>query len=192
MCCKVLFCTPVIDLLNQFCKALTHNSIPAAYELRPIQKGDEEQVARLIRSVMTEFGAVGEGYSILDPEVDRMYEVYQAPGAAFYVIARGDEIFGCGGVAELVGGAADTCELKKMYFYPAVRGLGLGKQMVSVCLQKAAEMGYRYCYLETVGRMEQANSLYQRMGFRKIDGAMGCTGHSSCEVFYVKELFDEV
>jgi len=52
-------------------------------------------------------------------------------------------------------------------------------------------LGYRYCYLETVARMWQANLLYQRMGFRKIDGPIGSTGHNSCEAFYVKELFDE-
>jgi len=174
--------------LRLYARALRHSRIQAGYDVRPIQKKDDEQVARLIRSVMTEFGAVGEGYSILDPEVDRMSEVYQAPGAAFFVIAKGNEILGCGGVAELAGGDADTCELKKMYFYPAIRGLGLGKRMVDVCLQKAVELGYRHCYLETVARMWQANLLYQRMGFRKIDGPMGCTGHSSCETFYIKEL----
>lgn len=174
--------------LRLYARALRHSRQQADYEIRPVEKKDQEQVARLIRSVMTEFGAVGEGYSILDPEVDHMYEVYQAPGSAFYVIAKGDEILGCGGVAALAGGEAGTCELKKMYFYPAVRGLGLGKRLLTICVEKAAELGYRYCYLETVARMWQANLLYQRMGFRKIDGPMGCTGHNSCEAFYVKEL----
>ena len=58
-------------------------------------------------------------------------------------------------------------------------------------VEKATELRYQYCYLETVARMWQANLLYQRMGFRKIDGPMGCTGHNSCEAFYVKELFSE-
>ncbi|NUO02263.1 MAG: bifunctional helix-turn-helix transcriptional regulator/GNAT family N-acetyltransferase [Saprospiraceae bacterium] len=178
--------------MQLYARALRHSRVQASYELRLIRKEDEVQVARLIRSVMTEYGAVGEGYSILDPEVDRMYEVYQAPGAAFFVIAKGDEILGCGGVAALAGGNPDTCELKKMYFYPAVRGLGFGKRLLSVCLQQATDLGYRYCYLETVNRMWQANLLYQRMGFRKIEGPMGCTGHNSCETFYVKELFAEV
>lgn len=177
-----------VNGLRLYARALRHSRLQSGYEIRPIQKEDEEQVARVIRSVMTEFGAVGEGYSIMDPEVDRMFDMYQAPGAAFYVVARGSEILGCGGVAALAGGDKETCELKKMYFYPAIRGLGFGKSMLSICLKKAAELGYRFCYLETVARMWQANLLYQRMGFQKIDGPMGCTGHNSCEAFYIKEL----
>ncbi len=174
--------------LHLYARALNRSRIQKDYEVRLIQKEDEEQVARLIRSVMTEFGAVGEGYSIMDPEVDRMYEVYREPGSAFFVIAKGNEIMGCGGVAALAGGEGDTCELKKMYFYPAVRGLGFGKKLLDKCLKEAAALGYRLCYLETVERMWQANLLYQRAGFRKIDGPMGCTGHNSCETFYIKEL----
>lgn len=175
--------------LSLYAKALRHSRVQAGFVIRPIAKEDEEQVARLIRSVMTEFGAVGAGYSIEDPEVDRMYDAYDRADAAFFVIAKGNEIHGCGGVAMLAGGDTDICELKKMYFYPSVRGLGLGKQLLKTCLNKAAELGYRRCYLETVDRMWQANLLYQRMGFRKIEQAMGCTGHSSCEAFYVRELY---
>jgi putative acetyltransferase len=160
-------------------------------EIRPIQAADNQQVAQVIRSVMTEFGAVGEGYSIMDPEVDDMHGAY-APGgrAAFFVVAKkgGGEVLGCGGIGPLVGGAADVCELKKMYFRPALRGLGLGRLMVETCLRSARALGYRQCYLETVERMVQANHLYQRMGFVKICGPMGATGHGGCDSWYVKEV----
>jgi putative acetyltransferase len=46
------------------------------FVLRTIRPGDNPQVAGIIRSVMTEFGAVGPGFSIMDPEVDHMYEAY--------------------------------------------------------------------------------------------------------------------
>jgi putative acetyltransferase len=162
----------------------------ATFEIRPIQPEDNEQTARLIRTVMTEFGCVGEGYSILDPEVDDMFGAYNHDRAAFFVITRpGDgTVLGCGGIGPLSGGDELTCELKKMYFYPELRGHGLGREMVARCLEAAHRIGYRRCYLETVARMEQANRLYRKMGFKKMDGPMGSTGHSSCEAWYLKEM----
>ncbi|MCC6725766.1 MAG: GNAT family N-acetyltransferase [Saprospiraceae bacterium] len=163
----------------------------ADFVLRPIQAADNLQVAKVIRTVMTEFGAVGEGYSIMDPEVDDMHTAYSGPRTACFVVAEkgGDlRVFGCGGIGPLVGGEVDVCELKKMYFLPELRGLGFGQAMVATCLAEAKEIGYRKCYLETLGRMEQANVLYQKMGFEKICGPMGATGHGGCDAWYVKAV----
>lgn len=160
------------------------------FTLRPIQPTDNQQVAHIIRTVMTEFGAVGEGYSILDPEVDDMFGAYTNAHSAFFVIGRvgTGEVLGCGGIGPLIGGGSEVCELKKMYFLPGLRGLGFGKKMVATCLEKAKELGYQRCYLETCARMEQANILYQNKGFEKIDGPMGATGHCSCDAWYLKEV----
>ena len=155
---------------------------------RPIRSADNEQVARLIRTVMTEFGCVGEGYSINDAEVDAMYEAFSQPRAAFFVIKQEGRILGCGGIAPLAGSDGLTCELKKMYFYPALRGSGYGRRMVEQCLGSARALGYRRCYLETVERMTSANFLYQKTGFEKQCGAQGNTGHCSCDSYYVLEL----
>lgn len=164
-----------------------------AFEIRPIRPDDNAQTARLIRTVMTEFGCAGEGYSIHDPEVDHMFEAYNHERAAFFVITRpgDDTVLGCGGIGPLSGADLQICELKKMYFYPELRGHGLGQAIVSRCLQTARQLGYQQCYLETVARMEQANHLYQKMGFEKINAPMGNTGHCSCEAWYVKELTEE-
>lgn len=158
--------------------------------LRPIQPADNQQVANIIRTVMTEFGCVGVGYSILDPEVDDMHGAYSNDAAAFFIVGKDgtDEVFGCGGIGPLAGADAETCELKKMYFLPELRGMGFGQKMVTTCLEKAKELGYERCYLETVDRMVQANHLYKKMGFEKIASPMGATGHCSCDAWYVKEL----
>jgi putative acetyltransferase len=174
--------------LGLYAKALYRSRQQAAFEFRPIRREDNEKVARVIRTVMTEFGCVGEGYSINDPEVDAMFETYDNERSVFFVVTRQGEILGCGGIGPLAGGDRETCELKKMYFYPEARGKGLGEKMVSRCLQAAAEKGFKRCYLETVARMWQANLLYQKMGFEKICSPMGVTGHCSCENWYVKQL----
>ena len=140
--------------------------LSSEFLLRPIEKSDNEQVARLIRTVMTEYDCVGEGYSINDPEVDHMFETYDHAHSAFFVIENGEgKIVGSGGVGPLENGEPHICELKKMYFYTILRGKGFGKTMVDLCLESAREKGYNKCYLETVKRMEKANRLYQKMGF---------------------------
>lgn len=152
--------------------------------LRDITAADNTQVAQIIRTVMTEYGAVGAGFSIMDPEVDTMYEAYSDTRSAFFVIAEDELVLGCGGIAQLAGGEADTCELKKMYFLPELRGQGWGKKMIAACLDAAARCGYTFCYLETLSNMKEANRLYQNWGFEKIPGPLGATGHGGCNAFY--------
>ena len=121
-----------------------------------------------------------------------MYTAYTNERSKFYVIAdQDDKVYGCAGIGPLEGGSIDTCELKKMYFYPEVRGLGLGQQMMDLCLSSAKDLGYKYCYLETIEDMHQANRLYVKYGFEKLCEQQGGTGHTGCDTFYKKELSSE-
>jgi GNAT superfamily N-acetyltransferase len=156
--------------------------------LRPIEPRDDAAVAAIIRTVMTSFGASGPGFAIHDPEVSAMAEAYARPGAAYFVIERGGVVLGGGGIAPLDGGDGSTCELRKMYFLPEARGLGLGEKLLSRCLETARAMGYARCYLETLTGMDAAQKLYAKMGFARIDGPRGCTGHTSCDRFFERAL----
>lgn len=174
--------------LALYSRALRQSRRQQAFTFRLIRPEDNPEVASIIRQVMTEYGAVGKGYSIMDPEVDQMYESYNDERSAFYVIEQEGRIYGCGGIGPLVGGDADTCELKKMYFLPELRGMGWGKRLINETLAKAKTLGYKRCYLETIERMWQANALYQKMGFVRQSEREGATGHDSCEAYYLREL----
>lgn len=157
-------------------------------EIRLIEKDDNAVVADIIRLVMKEFEAVGYGFSINDPEVDDMYSAYAQDGSAFYVVEMDGRVLGCGGFGPLTGADKDTCELRKMYFRSELRGLGVGTQLLNLCLKEAAEAGFRHCYLETMDNMEQARRLYGRHGFKYLDRPMGDTGHTSCGTWMVRKL----
>jgi len=164
----------------------THdNSIPT---LRLITNNDIEVVAKIIRTVMTEFEAVGCGYSISDSEVDDMFTAYLPEGSAFYVVEEDGQVLGCGGYAPLTGGDGKTCELRKMYFLPELRGTGKGAQMLTLCLDEARRDGYTHCYLETMEGMDKARSLYEKHGFEYLDKRMGDTGHSSCGTWMSRQI----
>lgn len=158
------------------------------YSIRPVTSADNATVAAIIREVMPEFGAGGPGFAIHDAEVDGMAEAYSIPRAAYFVVEADGRVLGCGGVAALAGGDADVCELRKMYFLPALRGRGAGRALIEHCLAAARTLGYRRCYLETLSGMDAAQALYLKTGFRRIDGPLGGTGHFSCDKFYLIDL----
>jgi putative acetyltransferase len=160
----------------------------ASWSIRPIRADDDAAVAAIIHAVMPEFGAVGDGFAINDPEVDWMSRAYDAPRSAYFVVERDGVVLGGGGVAPLEGGPDDTCELRKMYFLPAARGLGAGSAMMARCLDAARGFGFTRCYLETLCGMDAAMKLYDRSGFRRIDAPLGATGHGGCNTFYLRDL----
>jgi putative acetyltransferase len=158
------------------------------FRIRPIRPQDNAEVARIIREVMTEFGAVGCNFSIADPEVDAMCEAYPAPEAAFYVVEGGGRVLGCGGMGPLAGGPPGVCELRKMYFLPELRGAGMGSRLLGLILDAARAAGYERCYLESLGSMGEARRLYLKHGFKVIDAPLGNTGHSGCNSWMVRVL----
>lgn len=156
--------------------------------LRSIAQADNPGAALVVRTVMTEFGAVGAGYSIEDPEVDYFFEHYKQAGHHFFVIEDQGRILGCGGIAPLKGAEATICELQKMYFYAELRGQGWGKKMLEACLAIARQLQYKTMYLETLQSMDRANALYKKYGFKALTGPEGKTGHGGCDAYYALTL----
>ncbi|MCA9194832.1 MAG: GNAT family N-acetyltransferase [Planctomycetales bacterium] len=152
--------------------------------IRKIIQSDNSAVSQIIRQVMTEFGAVGTGFSIQDPEVDCMFESHQSPVASFYVLESKQALLGCGGISPLVGGDETTCELKKMYFLPQARGRGAGRVLAELLVNDARRLGFQRVYIETLESMIAANQLYRKLGFRLLPSKLGNTGHCGCDTFY--------
>jgi len=178
----------LVSGLERYAKSLRYARLASDYNIRRIRESDNPAVARIIRDVMTEYGAVGEGYSIQDPEVDDMFHAYPESNSAFFVITRKQRVLGCGGVGPLRGGDTSTCELRKMYFLPELRGTGLGTRLLNLCLDSARQLGYRTCYLETLESMVHARHLYAKHGFQSLGAPMGQTGHSKCNAWMSRSL----
>ena len=157
-------------------------------QIRLIGTDDNSIVAEIIRQVMTEFQAVGCGYSINDSEISDMHTAYALKGSAFYVVTLHDRVLGCGGFGPLTGGDSEICELRKMYFKSELRGMGVGAKLLILCLEEAKRAGFKRCYLETMDSMEQARRLYGKHDFKYLDEPLGNTGHSSCGTWMAKDL----
>lgn len=161
----------------------------ADVRVRPIMPIDNPLIAQVIREVSAEFGLTADkGYTVSDPNLDRLFELYSEANSAYWVVELDGKVVGGGGVAPLLCSESDICELQKMYFLPGVRGLGLARTLALQAMEFARERGFQRCYLETTASLTRAIKLYEQLGFRHIDGPMGCTGHVDCEVTMLRDL----
>lgn len=158
--------------------------------LRPIRPVDDAAIATIVRTVMTEHGCSGPGFALHDAEVVAMSANYRSDTSRYFVVEHGGTVHGGAGFARLHGSdaSAAVCELRKMYFLPALRGLGLGRAMLSLLLDEMRAAGFRRCYLETTRQMVAAQRLYRAAGFLPQGAAEGATGHHGCDTFYSREL----
>jgi putative acetyltransferase len=174
-----------------------HEMMPAmqaTWILRPIRSHDDEAIAGIIHTVMTEHGCSGDGFAIHDTEVAAMSAHYQTPtgpdAARYYVVTMANQVMGGAGFAKLAGTTTSdaVCELRKMYYLPEARGLRLGHALLELLLDEMHQVGYRRCYLETTSWMHKAQALYQSLGFHEQAGPEGDTGHHGCDRFFSRDL----
>ncbi len=158
------------------------------FSIRPIEPRDDAAIAAIIRSVMPEFGAGGDGFAIHDAEVGAMHAAYTRPRCAYFVLEIDGKVVGGGGVAPLEHGEPDGCELRKMYFLPESRGRGAGRAMITRCLDTARELGFKRCYLETLTGMDAAQALYRKQGFTPLCAPMGSPAHHGCARWFTRTL----
>jgi putative acetyltransferase len=156
--------------------------------IRPIRPADDPAIERVIRQVLAELDATGEGFTDRDPELTDMAAAYGSLGAAYFVAEIDGELVGGGGIGPLAGADPGVCELRKMYLLPSARGLGLGRALLEACLEAARGLGYGECYLETLAQMDKARDLYRRFGFLPLEAPMGDTGHFGCNRWYSLSL----
>jgi len=156
--------------------------------IRPIEKKDNPHLAKIIRKVLVDLGVPKIGTAYADKALDCMFETYQRERSDYFVVQENGTIIGGAGIAPLENYDGTICELQKMYFLESARGKGIGKLMMSRCLEAATSFSFESCYLETMTYMTAAQNLYKKSGFQYLDGPLGDTGHFSCPVQMLKKL----
>lgn len=156
--------------------------------IREVLEKDNTALAAVIRRVLVDIGVPKVGTAYADPELDYIHKTYLKEKAVYFVLEGKGIIIGGAGIAPLQGGEPTVCELQKMYFLEEARGKGLGEKMINHCLDFARKAGFELCYIETLPYMKAAQKLYIKKGFEYIDGPMGTTGHTSCNVWLTKRL----
>lgn len=156
--------------------------------IREIQKGDNVQIANVIREVFISEDYPKTGTAFADSQLDFMFEAYDKPRSTYFVVEINRKIVGGAGVSQLENSNDTICELQKMYFLNEARGKGLGLQIIEKCIATATVLGYKKCYLETLPEMLVAQNLYMKVGFEYLNSPLGNTGHTTCPVWMIKQL----
>jgi putative acetyltransferase len=60
--------------------------------------------------------------------------------------------------------------------------------MMRMCIQSARELGYEKLYLESMPHFSKAVRIYEKLGFRELDGPLGNSGHTTCSIWMLLEL----
>ena len=92
-------------------------------------------------------------------------EELTAPAGLFLVATVHGEPAGCGAVKFHPGAPA---EIKRMWTAPAVRGLGLGRRLLTELEARAAASGTRTFRLETNRTLGEAIGMYRAAGYREV------------------------
>jgi putative acetyltransferase len=74
----------------------------------------------------------------------------------------------------------EACEAKRLYVAAAYRGAGIARVLMQRVIEEARSAGYRRMVGDTMPVMAQALAMYERMGFRRIDGYRGSTEGAIC------------
>jgi GNAT superfamily N-acetyltransferase len=153
----------------------------AGVEIRAYRPADKEGFARLVSSVLAEYG-----FSV-DPVLEADLDEPQAAYDAIWVATQRGQVVGS--VAMRLLGGGTTAELKRMYLAPGHRGRGLGRRLLERALMWAESSSCRTVVLDTSTAMTVAQHLYESAGFRRTGTRTEAgTVDSRCQVLYTLQL----
>ena len=180
----------VIHGFNLYVKALKKTRLQNQFQIRKIQVKDNLSMSLIIKETLKEHNADKPGTAFMDSELKNLYKAYSENNKAYFVIERisDKKLVGGAGIGPLNNGNKNICELKKMYFLPEARGLGLGKVLIEKILDNASILGYKKCYLETIATMTKAKNLYAKLGFKRLTKPIGATGHFGCDQWMIRKI----
>lgn len=153
-----------------------------------IKQGDNPAIAKLIREVLTEFGANKPGTVFTDPTTDNLHLLFQTPKAHYFIAKDKGSIVGGCGIYPTRGLPEGCVELVKLYVAKSHRNIGLGKQLMEKSIHAAISEGYRELYLETLPELHIAVGLYEYLEFEYLNQPYGDSGHFACDLWMRKKL----
>jgi ribosomal protein S18 acetylase RimI-like enzyme len=91
---------------------------------------------------------------------------YFAEGAGVWLATSNADVLGCIALRSLAS-ITNAGEVKRLYVRPEARGRGIASALYRALETYAAEIGYRFLYLDTAAGMIAAQKFYEALGFER-------------------------
>jgi len=103
----------------------------------------------------------------VESELAGFKEMYSPPKGCYLIAFTEDgNITGGVGLREF---STDICEMKRLYVYPKYLRQGIGEALCKELIVQAKKSGYLKMRLDTIGKLQAANQLYDKLGFYEIE-----------------------
>jgi GNAT superfamily N-acetyltransferase len=159
--------------------------VAAAVWVRPYLAVDAAAVRALVERVLSEFDLALDPRGV-DRDLEDVDEAYRRGGGEFWIVeGSGGRLLGTCGVWPDPRDR-ERCELRKMYLDQALRGRGIGRQLLELALGHARSAGFRRMELETNHAMAAAIALYQGAGFVEQEVESSCAAR--CDRMFGMDL----
>ncbi len=100
-----------------------------------------------------------------DKEMETMQAMYGNPHGGLFIALRNGKAVGVAGIKRFND---KECEVKRMFVQPTSRGFGIGKLLLTECIEIARKLNYDTVKLDTIDFMKSAIKLYLNNGFVEI------------------------
>lgn len=156
--------------------------------IRPIQQNDNFELAKMIRQVFVEHNAPQLGTVFSDTTTDNLFELFKEENSILWVLEIEGKVVGCCGLFPTQGLPEKCIELVKFYISKEARGNGFGLELMNKCIESVLEMGYKSIYIESLPEYAKAVNMYLQAGFKQLNHALGNSGHTACNLWFLMEI----
>lgn len=132
------------------------------------QAESEEEIGH-VRALFKEYAdwlGVDLCFQDFEKELYELPEGYTSPDGCLLIAYYNSRVAGCVGLRKF---DAVVCEMKRLYVRPEFRKKGIGKKLAVSIIDEAKKIGYKSMRLDTLSVMKEALTLYQSLGFNRIE-----------------------
>ncbi|MBQ0988548.1 GNAT family N-acetyltransferase [Micromonospora sp. H61] len=136
---------------------------PSTLTITSITTGEEAQAFRTLNEEW-----ISHLFAIEESDRKTLSDPFAAivdPGGDVLIVRDEAKIVGC---VALVRSSDDVFELSKMAVTPAVRGKGIGRQLIQAAIDRARTLGATTLFLGSSTKLPNAVRLYESAGFKHV------------------------
>lgn len=122
-----------------------------------------------VRELFIEYAGILDAdlcFQGFEQELEELPGKYSPPDGCILLALCDGKPAGCVALRKFSEGVS---EMKRLYVRPEFRGKKLGRLLTDGIIKKAREIGYNSMKLDTLESLKEALSLYESMGFQRIE-----------------------